>query len=443
MTARYSIRVRLTAWYSAVLLLGLAIFATALWFAMEQRLIAQLDARLDQRIEGLRTVLAIEGRENGPSQLRAELAEFTSEVPEGSLIEIRDRAGAVVVPLDGRPIPQLGRNYRVKTADMAYGGEAFHVRAAASLEPVTAILRDFRYLLILMTPLVLVIAGIGGYWISGRALRPVDEITRAAKCISVQNLSQRLPVPRTGDEIERMSEAWNDVLRRLDSAVQRIRQFTADASHELRTPIALIRSTAELALRRERTTGDYRRALTTIHQESERMTELTEQLLKLARADSGAVEMPLTPVDLNAVVREMVSLCEASAASHMLELKANITTAPAIAAANPSAIRQLLMTLLENALEHTSPTGCVTVSVTPVEGGYTLSVEDTGEGIPPAALPHIFERFYRADSARASGAGVGLGLSIAQAIAHAHGSEIAVESEPGTGSRFAVVLRQA
>ena len=150
---------------------------------------------------------------------------------------------------------------------------------------------------------MLALACIGGYWISGRALRPVDEITRAAKSISVQNLSQRLPVPATGDEIERMSEAWNDVLRRLDSAVQRIRQFTADASHELRTPIALIRSTAELALRRERTAAEYRRSLATIHQESERMTELTEQLLKLARADSGTVEMPLTPIDLNAVVQ--------------------------------------------------------------------------------------------------------------------------------------------
>ena len=305
------------------------------------------------------------------------------------------------------------------------------------------LLRDFRRLLLLLIPAVLVVSCMGGYWLSSRALRPVDKITTVARSIGVQNLSQRISVPRTGDEIERMAHAWNEVLERLDTSVKRIRQFTSDASHELRTPLALIRATAELALRRDRDPEDYRHSLRQIEQEAGQMTELTESLLTLARADSGGLGMTMQLTDLNELSRSVVDQNGAVATGRGVTLNAVTPSSPATVSADPSAIRRILLILVDNALKYTPGGGAVTVFVTEEAHGIIVSVEDTGEGIPAEALPHIFERFYRADPARGSGSGFGLGLSIAQAIAQAHGASISVTSTPGTGSRFQFSLPKA
>jgi len=322
---------------------------------------------------------------------------------------------------------------------MDYGGRPYDVLMAGPLDEVRAVMRDFRNLLLLLIPAVLAAACLGGYWISRRALAPVDGITRVAKSISVQNLSERLSVPRTGDELQRMSETWNEVLERLDGAVKRIRQFTADASHELRTPVALIRATAELALRREREPEEYRKSLRNIESEAQRMTELTESLLTLARADASGLDMPLVRTDLNGIVHEAVRQSAPLAEAQGLLLKAETADVPALASANGAGIRRLLLILIDNALKHTPDGGTVTVSSAVRDGGVVLSVQDTGEGIAADALAHIFERFYRAGTTR--GSGFGLGLSIAQAIAQAHGSTITVESALGTGARFSLTLR--
>jgi heavy metal sensor kinase len=455
MTARMSIRLRLTLWYSAVLLAGLALFGGGMWLALEHRLMAQVDTRLEQRVDGLRAALNIEGGHAGREQLQEELSEFIREVPEGGFIQLSDARGSLLPPSPPEgdftmtpggdstvfsTVTRNGRPYRILTTRIRDGANNYQVLVATSLEDTSMVMRDFRALLLFMAPTVLLMACFGGYWISGRALAPVDEITRVARSISVQNLSRRLAIPRTGDEIQRMSETWNEVLERLDSAVKRIRQFTADASHELRTPLALIRATAELALRRERQPEEYQRWLREIQTEAERMTELTESLLALARADSGA-GMPLSKTDLNQVVQQVVGASAAAAESKGIVLRADTAAGAAVAQANESAIRRLLLTLIDNALKHTPSGGTVTVSTALAGDGVTLAVRDTGEGIPPAALPHVFERFFRADTARGSGSGVGLGLSIAQAIAQAHGSQIVVESEPGSGARFALLLR--
>ncbi len=447
--ANISIRLRLTLWYSTVLLLGLALFGTAMSVALEHHLMAGVDSRLNQRVEGLRTVLETESGITDRKQLEEELAEFVHAIPEGSFTQLRDAAGALL-PL-GYPITLTsdhpvyttdrrdGHAVRVLTTRIQRGAKSYDALVASSLADLESVMKDFRQLLLLMIPAVLALACSGGYWISRRALAPVDEITRVAQSISVQNLAQRLLVPRTGDELERMSEAWNEVLERLDSAVKRIRQFTADASHELRTPLAFMRGTAELALRRDRTASEYQKSLRDILGETERMTELTESLLALARADDG-ITMALSPTDLNAIIEDVVRQSQGVADSLGIVLKAE-TVDCAVAPANESAIRRLLLTLIDNALKHTQRGGVVTVSTAQANHGVTLAVQDTGEGIEPEALPHIFERFFRADTARSSGSGVGLGLSIAQAIAHAHGSQIGVESQPGAGARFALVLR--
>jgi two-component system heavy metal sensor histidine kinase CusS len=443
---------RLTLWYAAVLLLGLALFGAGMWFALQHRLMEGIDARLSQRVEGLRTVLEVEHWLTDRNQLRVELSEFAQEVPEGSLIHFQDSRGPLL-PV-GEPRPPLasmsdspiyrnvlrnGQWYRVLTTRLDYGGTAYHVLVASSLDEMRAMMQGLRVLLFLLVPGVLLIASLGGYWISRRALAPVDEITRVAKSISVHYLSERLKVPDTGDEIQRLSETWNEMLERLEASVERTRQFTADASHELRTPVALIRTTAELALRRERRPAEYQDSLRSVQIEAERMTELIESLLELARTDRGA-PVPMEPVDLNAVVDEVVRENQSIAAARGVRLTGRPAGKPAIAPANAPAIRRVLLDLVDNAMQHTPTGGEITVSASREATGVRLAVEDNGEGIPVEALPHIFERFFRADNARSSGSGLGLGLSIAQAIAHAHGTRITVASTPGAGARFDFLL---
>jgi signal transduction histidine kinase len=239
-----------------------------------------------------------------------------------------------------------------------------------------------------------------------------------------------------------MAETWNEVLDRLESSVKRIRQFTSDASHELRTPLALIRTTAELALRRDRNLDAYRASLHQIVQDAARMTELTESLLTLARADADALEITIGTAELNELARSVVEQSGAAAADAGIALHAVTPERPVEAPVDVLGIRRILVILVDNALKHTPAGGSVRVTVSDGAHEVTLSVEDTGDGIPAEALPHIFERFYRADPARSS-SGFGLGLSIAQAIARAHGTGIEVITESGSGSCFSIMLAKA
>jgi signal transduction histidine kinase len=331
--------------------------------------------------------------------------------------------------------------FRAFAKRIACRSETFDLLIAIPLDDVHAVMRDFRNLLMMMIPGVLAVACLGGWWISRRALAPVDEITKVARSITVQNLSKRLSVPQTGDALQRMSETWNEVLARLETAVDRTRRFTADASHELRTPVALIRSTAELALRRERAPEDYRKALRQIEAEAECMTSLTNNLLSLAAADANRVEMPLAPLDLNCIASDVVQEHLALAESKGVCVRADLLAKPATALVNDAGIRRLLRILVDNAVKFTQPAGSVLVSTTGGQGKVTLSVRDSGPGIPADAVPHIFERFYQADQSHGENSGAGLGLSIAQMIAKAHGSAIEVESAPGHGSCFSLALK--
>ncbi len=435
-------------WSSGVLLLALAIFSIVVYSYLQRDMLRDVDRGLYAKANGVRTLLELENV-TGP-RLVEELSEFASEIPEGNLLQLSTAAGEMVWP--SQPVFRRSFAAGLQTADsqrvlrmtFEYRGRPYEVTAAASLDQIRDFMTRLRWIMALMSLPMLLLAGGGGYWLSRRALAPVDAMTRAAQTISVESLSKRLPVPRTGDELARLAKSWNELLERLEDSVQRIQQFTADASHELRTPIALIRSTAELALRRERSAADYCTALAGIQSEAESMTELVESMLALARSDarSDTATMPLAAVDLNAVVRDSVSQCEILAGGKGVRLRTAAAAEPAVARANELGIRRLLRILLDNALEHTPAGGEVAVSVYRHNGAIGLEVRDTGEGIPPAALPHIFERFYRVEKSR-GGKGAGLGLSIAQIIARGHGSEIEVESRPGEGSCFRIELKSA
>jgi two-component system heavy metal sensor histidine kinase CusS len=453
---RLSIRLRLTLWYSAVLLLGLLLFAYGMWLALQQHLVSGVDGRLAQTAEGLGILLTSEETSADLDHLQEEIAEYLKEVPTRSLIQLRMDSGQEVFSSANPPFlsPDRASNnpvfrtlyrdrnpFRILMERVDSKSRSFDLLVASPLDEVQVALRDFRRLLLMMIPGVLAAACLGGWWISRRALAPVDEITRVARSITVQNLSKRLNVPQTGDELQRMSETWNEVLARLESAVERTRRFTADASHELRTPLSLIRATAELALRRQRDPQEYREALSQIESEAKRMTTLTDDLLSLAAADANSLEMPLVPSDVNRIVAEVVEENRALAESRGIQLRADLLSTPASAPAHEPGMRRLLRILVDNALKFTPSGGSVEVSTSGSPKEITVSVQDTGCGIAAAALPHIFERFYRAESSQGESTGAGLGLSIAQMIARAHGSMVRVESAPGSGSRFWFTLK--
>ena len=403
-------------------------------------LTATVDETLAAQVKGVATVLQGEYEPGHPEHLREELSEYAEATPEGNLIEVRDPQGELVV--GSRAVASATASsggYRTLATSVSVQGHSYRVVVAAPLAGTVATLRRVRELLLWAAPAVLLLASLGGYWISRRALAPVDAITRAAQSIGIENLSQRLHVPESGDELARLSQTWNGMLERLEAAVRRLSQFTADASHELRTPVALIRATAELTLRRERSAETYREALKHIMEETDRTTRLIEDLLLLARADAGLPALALDRMELTPLVRDVCEQGQILAQERQLEISTEAPEQPVYVDANDPALRRLLLLLVDNAVKYTPAGGRITVSVALDSSGPTVTVRDTGIGIPDAALPHVFERFYRVDESRNREAGgAGLGLSIAHWIAQRHHARLEAESVEGRGSAFRV-----
>jgi heavy metal sensor kinase len=319
--------------------------------------------------------------------------------------------------------------------------ESYFAQAAAPLDDFYMALHRFATLLLVSIPILLFSAAAGGYWMSRRALAPVDQITHTARSISVQNLSRRLLVPQTHDELQRLSETLNSMLERLEAAFKKIIQFTADASHELRTPVAVMRTRTELSLRKPRSADEYRETLAQVHSELEKTSELVERLMLLARADYGVEALQLSTTDLREIVREVCGQGKMLSAAKEIDFRQQIQEIPLWVKADAHALRRLFLILVDNAVKYTPQGGRVDVVVGQENGFAIGEVRDTGIGIAPEDLPNVFERFYRADKARSrESGGVGLGLSIGRWIAEAHGGTIDVQSSPGGGSIFRVRL---
>jgi signal transduction histidine kinase len=265
-------------------------------------------------------------------------------------------------------------------------------------------------------------------------------MTAAARELSLHNLSARLVVPDTGDELARLAQTWNDVVAQLELAVGGLTRFTADASHELKTPLAILRATVEIALRHERTTAEYKKALQRVEFETKFMTRLTDQLLWLARADARAEEPTASKVDLAAIVAEACEAVSPLALDRGLILQVLSSSQPVLVHANEVSLRSLVLLLLDNSLKYTPARGKVCVSTRRESGSAIIEVQDTGVGIRSEDLQLVFERFWRADKARTRGQGTGLGLSIAKKIVSLNGGSIEAESQPGEGATFRVVL---
>jgi heavy metal sensor kinase len=295
-------------------------------------------------------------------------------------------------------------------------------------------------------PLALLLSSYGGLVLANQAMRPVDRMTRAAEQIAAGDLSERVPEPAQMDEMGRLAATFNDMISRLQAAFERQKQFTSDASHELRTPLAVMRGDIEITLRRERSNEEYKRALTSNLEEIMRLSRLVEDLLTLARGDTGRIELRCEPIDLNDICRRMAEyitpLADQRKQTLIYEPPRGAETAPVTVSADVLRIKQLLLNLLDNAIKYTEPRGKITLGLKTEEKVAVISVTDTGRGIPPEDLPHIFERFFRrsAKTADRTAAGFGLGLSIVKWIVDSHGGRIEAKSELGQGTEFIVRL---
>lgn len=330
--------------------------------------------------------------------------------------------------------------FRMAAQEIFVNGEGIVIEAADPRAKFEGILRQFYSVLFWAVPIVLVAAAVGGYWLSGRALAPVDQIIDEAQAIDPANFSTRLSVPSSGDELQRLSQTLNQMLDRVERSVSQVRRFTADASHELRAPMTLIYTAAQFALRRDRSADDLKEALKKILNAAKRCTDLINQLLWLARSDAGN-KLELIPNDVVPVVLDVASEASTLAIEKQITIGTELPVAPAYVAIDEASFRRMLLILLDNAMKYTPGGGSIKVRMLESVNNLEIAVVDTGIGIPAEQLPFVFDRFWRADQVRTREAGgTGLGLAIARDIAQAHRAELAVESSVGRGSTFTVRL---
>jgi heavy metal sensor kinase len=476
-----SIRGRLTLWYATALILSLAIFTVVLYFARRSATYQDLDQRIQSEADLSAGILAesyrargslVEQDTAGRPVLTAEVAAVLEVVPDFLLVTSRDgrllfaspdaraltfgefeQLNAIAQPPPGERAHTTGR-YRVSP-----NGPTLHyiVRAVpdagdqfgaifAGADTKSAELRLSQLLLTILIAFfaVVVPATLVGGWLAARALEPVDRIiTEVREITDGRSLHRRLAIPMTRDELGRLAETLNQMMTRLERSFAALRRFTADASHELKTPLTVVRAGVERAITRPGMPQEALAPLEETLQEVNRMTELLDSLLTLARADEGRAELHREPVDLREIVEEAGETGELLAEHAGVGMEIRLPPEPVVLAVDRSRVRQLALNLIENAVKYTPRGGQVSVELAGNDGRVTFTVADTGIGIAPGDLPHVFDRFWRADSARtrtSERAGTGLGLAICKWIAEAHGGTIEVQSRPGRGTTFTVGL---
>lgn len=453
--SRISISFRLTVWFGSIFLAGWVLFGAAMWINLKRTLVNERYLTLSRRIDRLQTLLEKAQRENTADRT-TDYQEF-ARATGGGLVEVfrADGSRALSSPTQAAqefPWPAIrtgseenfvfvpSRDFWVLMRRISVDGQTIYLAGASPEAGNQIVLDRFLVGLLASAPILLLISSACGYLLSRRALKPVDRISAAARSISIRNLSERLPVAQTGDEIERLAETCNDMLARLESAVNQIKQFTADASHELRGPLSFVRTVSEVALRNAHPNEESRQAFKDIVEETAKAAVLLDDMLTLARADAERGVKPLGTLNLADVVEQACEMARPLAEERQLALSASFSARLINVMGDSATLRRLLWILLDNAIKYTRAPGRIDVTLTGSPMRATVTVRDSGAGISECDLPHIFDRFYRADPSRSQTEGAGLGLSIAKWIADVHNADLTVTSQLHRGTEFRLEL---
>lgn len=461
------IRLRLTLWYFAVFSCAGIVLGFVTWFLLQRSLQAVALYEMGERIDDVRNILSTQPSDARLDTLRKQFSEYSTR-DDGKWLQVLDQNGNWLFHSDrtksNEPtlvLPQelpnhdeitpfryatrhhAGRFGLALTRVVSVHGRLYAVQTGLSQTTSLALLQMFAYDLVLLTPGLLLLAAILGYWMSRKALVPIAELAQRARLISGLSLNVRLPISDTSDEVSHLSQTLNEMLDRIESGVRSIRDFTANAAHELRTPIALIRTEVEVALSLPRSNEEYRESYANVQQETVRMTGLIENLLMLARTDAGVEALRFEIVDAAQLVRRVGEKWNDCMSQALLEFCTEISDSTLTVRCDLLSMQRLLNILLENARRYTPPGGSVTLRAAAENGSVLLEVCDTGIGIPEEYMSRIFERFYRVDQTRSRLlGGSGLGLAIAKWIADQHQAALTVESEWGVGTRLCLAIEQ-
>jgi heavy metal sensor kinase len=463
-----SIRFRLTVWHAGLLAVLLLLFGGSTWFGLAHYLNRSLGESLAKQARQIGENFLLDVGTSGESYVIEEINEHYSPERNDHFVRVT-RADGGALYVSGTPISKGFDPSQVSAAPLssfstgrdatreehlsgggelliyslpftARDGSRYVIETGASYESVEDTLRGLLLTLAVGLPVMIAVAALGGYWIMRRALRPLDEIAVAAERITSRNLSERMPSPRSDDEIERLSFALNRMIARLEESFQYIRRFTADASHELRTPLTVLRGELEAIAQRPRLDDEARVAVGSSLEETERLSRIVESLLAISRLDAGETQMERARFDLAELAATTAEQMRLLAEDKRVRLECRADGRVEVVG-DRARLKQVVVNLVDNAIKYTPEGGAVAVAVSAKDGSAMMLVEDNGVGVPADALPHLFERFYRVDKARSRQmGGAGLGLAIVKSIVAAHGGQVKVESAEAKGSRFTVEL---
>jgi len=461
------LRSRLTLRYSAIFTLLLAIVFSGSYLLFRNQLEADLNRDLSDRMEALRGYIRFE---NDTPVLK-----FDTNDAEASLF-VRDatryfqitnlKSGAIVT--QSAEMQFLGLSFvpeelqlidresgstdfetdggKIRFIDeriVSPSGQLYLVQVGTSLEQVRLALQRFGELAFILIPFSVLLAAVAGWSFAGGALKPIRRIAQAAHEIEPSNLAGRLPLTGSNDEVDQLAETFNGALTRIEKVVGELRQLSGSIAHELRTPLAALRGEAELALLHARSLPEVQDVLVNQLEEFDKLARMIDQLLTLVRAASGGIPFRFQSVDVGAVLNAVVDTFALIATTRGVALDST-SAADLIVTADPQWLEHVLINLLDNAIKYTPPGGTISIQTMEISSDICVEVRDTGQGIPEDALPHIFDRFYRADPSRSRQvAGAGLGLSFAKWIVEEHGGAIEVASAVNLGSIFTVRLPRA
>ena len=448
----HNVRVRLTLWHIGAVVVVLAVYAAVVFTFVSRNASEALNRRIRGDFQWAAAM--VEETPDGGISWYEDLTEeesFWLQVwsPDGELLYQNSESRRNPLPGTREMAVQADDTFaevahpvapaRVLTRRGTIGSRPVVIQVARSEAPMREELRQLMLVFVLGLPVAVAVAGLGGYRLARRALRPVELMTERARSITAERLSDRLPVDNPDDEMGRLATVFNDTLGRLDASFTQMRQFTANVSHELRTPLTAIRSVGEVGLREHRDEGAFRSIIGSMLEEADRLASLVDRLLTLSRAETGQAKLSMAPFDLCALAEEVAGHLDVLAEERHQSITVERLGTPH-AYADRIVVRQAVINLVDNAIKFSPEGGRVRIRVAEEADAVTLDVVDSGGGIPAAGRDRIFDRFYRAANVGDGATGAGLGLSIAKGAVEANGGRLTLMASGADGSTFRITL---